>query len=188
MDNGKISVRYARALLNVANEQHCEDEVYQNLVQLTNHYSVSINAFNEALSNPIISKEEKVALLKTAIGEQPHPCLVHFIDFLTLKKRESKIFLIALKYQEMYRKEKNIVKANVTAAAELEESTLQQLRDFVAETFHAEVEMHVNVNPALIGGFTIDIKHDRLDASIKGRLEKMKNQNFPHLHQGMPAL
>ena len=176
MDNGKISVRYARALLETAKDLQCETAVYEGLIRLTDNYSHAITSFNEVLSNPMISPDEKVQLLKTAIGDPIHPCLLQFLDFLTEKKRENKILLIALKYQEMYRKEKNIVKANVTTAAELEERTLQHLRDFVAEAFHADVEMHVTINPALIGGFTIDIEHDRLDASIKGRLEKLKTK------------
>ena len=181
MDNGKISVRYARALLETAKDLQCETAVYEGLIRLSNNYSHAITTFNEVLSNPMISPDEKTQLLKTqllktAIGEPIHPCLLQFLDFLIEKKRENKILLIALKYQEMYRKENNIVKAKVTAAAELEERTLQHLRDFVAETFHADVEMHVTIDPTLIGGFTLDIEHDRMDASIAGRLKQLKEE------------
>ena len=99
MDNGKISVRYARALLNASLEQHCETEVYEGLVRLTNNYSLAINAFNEALSNPMIADNDKVQLLRTAIGEPIHPSIQQFLAFLTEKKRVNKVFLIALKYQ-----------------------------------------------------------------------------------------
>ena len=117
MDNGKISVRYARALLATAKAQQCEGEVYDGLTRLTHNYSYAISTFNEVLSNPMISPEEKRKLLQNAIGEPLHPCLLRFIEFVTEKKRENKILLIALKYQEMYRKEKNILKADVTVAA-----------------------------------------------------------------------
>ena len=174
MDNGKISVRYARALLNNAVEQQCETEVYRQLCQLTANYSLAIQAFNEALSNPMSGDTEKIELLRTAIGEPVHPCLDHFLAFVTEKKRENKIFLIALKYQEMYREMKQLLRADVTAATELDEQALASIRDFVRKTFHREVELRVKVDPSLIGGFTLDIEHDRMDASIKGRLEKLK--------------
>ena len=174
MDNGKISVRYARALLNDANEKHCETEVYGQLMRLTENYSLGISQFNEALSNPMIGSEEKLQLLRTAIGEPVHPCLIRFLEFVTEKKRESKIFLIALKYQEMYRKEKHLLRANVTTAAELDEQTLEKIREYVERTFNCGAEMHVKVDPKLIGGFTLDIEHDRMDASIKGRLENLE--------------
>lgn len=174
MDNGKISVRYARALLGDAVEQHCETEVYRQLCQLTANYSLAIPQFNEALSNPLASGTNKVELLRTAIGEPVHPCLDHFLEFVTAKRRENKIFLIALKYQEMYRETKQLLRTDVTAAAELDDKALESIRDFVRETFHRDVELHMKVDPTLIGGFTLDIEHDRMDASIKGRLEKFK--------------
>ena len=174
MDNGKISVRYARALLSDANEQHCATEVYEQLVRLTANYSLAINQFNEVLSNPMVKPSEKIQLLSTAIEGPVHPCLTHFLEFLTGKHRENKIFLIALKYQEMYRKENNLIRADVTTASELDEKALNSIRDYVRETFHSEVEMHVKIDPTLIGGFTLDIEHERMDASIKGQLEKLK--------------
>ena len=177
MDNGKISVRYARALFETAKEQQCETEVYEQLMRLTGNYSQAIGAFDEALSNPIIAGEEKVKLLKTAIGDQVHPCLARFIEFVSEKKRENKILLIALKYQEMYRKEKNLLKADVTTAAEIDDQALQRITQFVEQTFNRSVEMHTKTNPGLIGGFILDIEHNRMDASVKGRLEKLKTDN-----------
>lgn len=176
MDNGKISVRYARALLSTSLGQHCETEVYEGLVRLTNNYSLAINSFNEALSNPMIADSDKVQLLQTAIGEPIHPCLQQFLEFLTEKKRTNKIFLIALKYQEMYRKHKGIILAKVTTAAAMDDTTLEKICDYLKDAFHLDVEMHVAVDPALIGGFTIDVEHDRLDASLAGRLNQLKKE------------
>jgi len=174
MDNGKISVRYARALLNLACQQQCEAEVYDCLVRLTKQYSLAINPFNEVLSNPMITDSEKIQLILTAIGEPIHPCLRQFLDFVTEKKRVNKIFLIGLKYQEMYRKARNILRADVTTATELDDNTLGKIQSFVEDTFHCSAEMHVKVDPSLIGGFLLDIEHDRMDASIAGRLNKLK--------------
>ena len=176
MDNGKISVRYARALLSEATEQHCETEVYRQLCLLTANYSLAIQQFGEALSNPLASDTEKVELLRATIGEPPHPCLEHFLAFVTSKKRENKIFLIALKYQEMYREMKQLLRADVTAAVELDDKAQESIRNFVREHFHCDVELHLKVDPTLIGGFTLDIEHNRMDASIKGRLEKLKKE------------
>ena len=175
MDNGKISVRYARALFDQAVSEQCAREVYESMKRLTANYSQAINAFDEVLSNPGIKDEEKIKLLQMAVGEPIHPCLAHFLEFLTAKKRENKIFLIALKYQEMYRKANNIIKADITTAMEVDEGTIDQIRTFVEENLHCIADMHVKVDPALIGGFLLDIEHERMDLSIKGRLEEIKD-------------
>lgn len=175
MDNGKISVRYARALFNQAVSEQCAREVYECMKRLTANYSQAINAFDEVLSNPGIVDEEKIKLLHMAIGEPIHPCVANFIEFMTAKKRENKIFLIALKYQEMYRKANNIIKAEVTTAMEVDEGTIDQIRTFVEQNLHCIADMHVKVDPSLIGGFTLDIEHERMDMSVKGRLEEIKD-------------
>ena len=63
MDNGKISVRYARALFQVAQEQGCEAAVYEGFTHFTHNYLLAIGQFNEVLADPIVAREEKVKLL-----------------------------------------------------------------------------------------------------------------------------
>ena len=176
MDNGKISVRYARALLHTAMQEQCADEVYAGLVRLTDNYQLAINDFNEALSNPMVGDDDKVKLLMTAIGEPVHPCLEHFLHFTATKKRINKMFLIALKYQEMYRKENHILRADITSAVAMDEPTATRMQRFLEETFGCVIEMRPSIDPALIGGFTIDLENDRMDASISGRLKKVREE------------
>ena len=176
MDNGKISVRYARALYNQAVSEQCAAEVYDCLARLTANYGMAINSFNEVLSNPMVGSEEKLQLLHTAVGDPVHPCLVRFLEFLTAKKRENKVFLIALKYQEMYRKANHIIRADVTTAMAIDDTTLESIRAFVEQTFHSTVDLHVKVDPALIGGFTLDIEHERMDASVTGQINQLKKE------------
>ena len=176
MDNGKISVRYARALLNLARQEQCEVEVYEGMMRLSQNYEQAMAQFNEILTNPIIGMDEKVNLLKNAVGEPLHPCLAHFIEFVADQKRESSIYRIAMKYQEMYRDSKDILLTRVTTAAELPDKTLRELRCFVEQNFDCKAEMHVTVDPSLIGGFIIDIENDRMDASVAGQLEALKEK------------
>jgi len=176
MDNGKISVRYARALLHTAQELHCDKEVYEGLSRLAVQYSQAIQPFNEALSNPTVSDEEKVQLLLTATGAPVHPCLERFYRFVTEKKRENKIYLIALQYQDLYRKENKLLHASVTTAAPLEAATLEKIRDYLKATFGCDIEMQVQSDPGLIGGFTLDLGNERMDASIAGRLKQLRKE------------
>ena len=176
MDNGKLSVRYARALFSLAVDEHCAAEVYSCMTRLTANYAQAINQFNEVLSNPMVGDEDKIKLLHTAIGEPVHPCVTHFLEFLTAKKRESKVFLIALEYQEMYRKANRIIRADVTTATTVGDTTLDAIREYVEQTFHCTTELHVKVNPSLIGGFMLDIEHERMDASVIGQINKLKKE------------
>ena len=175
MDNGKISVRYARALFQIAQEQGCEDAVYDSLSHFAHNYLLAIAQFNEVLADPIIAKEEKVKLLEMAVGDSMHDTLKQFITFVTEQHREDKMFLIALKYMEMYRKKHNILSTQLTTATELSETTLNKIKSYVEQSFSAQVDMDIAIDPNLIGGFILDIEGSRMDASVAGQLNMLKN-------------
>ena len=176
MDNGKISVRYARALFQTAQDQHCEDAVYEGMTRFTHNYLLAIAQFNEVLADPIVPKKEKVKLIEMAVGDPMHDCLKQYITFLTNQKREDKMPLIAMKYMEMYRAKHNILNAQVTTATELPEETYDRIKAFIKQTFDADTEMDVRIDPSLIGGFILDIENTRMDASVAGQLNAMKNK------------
>ena len=176
MDNGRISVRYARALFQTAQEQGCEDAIYDGLTRFAHNYLLAIAQFNEVLSDPIVVQEEKVKLIEMAVGEPINDTLKQFIAFVTDQKREDKMFFIAMKYMEMYRAKHNILSTQVTTATELSEATYDKIKAFVKQTFDADAEIDVKIDPSLIGGFILDIENTRMDASVAGQLNALKNK------------
>ena len=176
MDNGRISVRYARALFQTAQEQGCEDAIYDGLTRFAHNYLLAIAQFNEVLSDPIVVQEEKVKLIEMAVGEPINDTLKQFIAFVTDQKREDKMFFIAMKYMEMYRAKHNILSTQVTTATELSEATYDKIKAFVKQTFDANAELEVHIDPSLIGGFILDIENSRMDASVTGQLNALKNR------------
>ena len=176
MDNGRISVRYARALFQLAQEQHCEEAVYDGLTRFAHKYLLAIAQFNEVLADPIVAQEEKVKLMEMAMGEPLHDTLKQFIAFVVDQKREDKMFFIAMKYMEMYREKHSILSTHVTTATELSESSYEKIKAFIKRTFDADAEMEVKIDPSLIGGFILDIENTRMDASVAGQLNALKNK------------
>ena len=176
MDNGKLSVRYARALFQTAQQQGCEEAVYDGLTRFAHNYLLAIAQFNEVLADPMVAKEEKVKLVEMAVGEPLHDCLKQFIAFVVDQKREDKMFFIAMKYMEMYRAKHHILSTQVTTATELPEATYDKIKAFVKQTFDADAEIDVKIDPSLIGGFILDIENTRMDASVAGQLNALKNK------------
>ena len=176
MDNGRISVRYARALFQLAQEQHCEEAIYNGLTRFAHNYLLAIAQFNEVLADPIVAQEEKVKLMEMAMGEPLHDTLKQFIAFVVDQKREDKMFFIAMKYMEMYREKHSILSTHVTTATELPEATYDKIKAFIKQTFDADAEIDVKIDPSLIGGFILDIENTRMDASVAGQLNALKNK------------
>ena len=128
MDNGRISVRYARALFQLSQEQGCEEAVYDGLTRFAHNYLLAIAQFNEVLADPIVAKEEKVKLMEMAVGEPLHDTLKQFMAFVADQKRENKMPLIAMKFMEMYRAKHHILSTQVTTATELPEATYDKIK------------------------------------------------------------
>ena len=176
MDNGRISVRYARALFQLAQEQGCEDAVYDGLSRFARNYLLAIAKYNDVLADPIVTDSEKVKLLAMTTGEPLHDLLKQFITFVVEQKREDKMLLIAMKFMEMYREKHHIVSTQVTTATEMPEETYEHIQAFIKQTFGADAEIEAHIDPKLIGGFILDIENTRMDASVAGQLNALKNK------------
>ena len=81
-----------------------------------------------------------------------------------------------MKYMEMYRSKHNILSTQVTTATELSENSYDKIKAFVKQTFDADAEIDVKIDPSLIGGFILDIENTRMDASVAGQLNALKNR------------
>ena len=174
MNNGKISVRYARALYNTAREKGCEKEVYDQLNGFIGQYEANVQQINAVLANPVVGKADRILLLETTVGPDVHPCLKDFLAFVVEKKRENKMFLIALKYGELYREENRILQTRLTTATKLEQTTLDEIKSYIRTRFNANVELQESIDPSIIGGFVFDVGSERYDASIAQQLRQLK--------------
>ena len=79
-------------------------------------------------------------------------------------------------YQEIYRKDKNIVLSKVITARKLKSEALEALRQKVSKSTGKQVVMYDETNEDLIGGFVLELNNLRYDASVKASLEKIESK------------
>lgn len=176
MNDGKISVRYARALLGYAESCGEGDAVYREMLMLSRQLETYASEFQQVLHNPILTRAEKLRVLILASGGEVSTCQERFLSMVLDHHRESNLYLIAMKYLEMYKTKRNILVGKLHSAIELPDDTMQKIRAFVEGVFHAKVEMHAVVDPQLIGGFIVDIDNMRYDASVSGLLNNLRKK------------
>ncbi len=176
MDIGIISVRYARALYKRSVETHCEDQVYAHMQHLTAS-CMQMPALRSAISNPMLSKDNKYKLLVTACGqEELCPVVERFITLVLDKGREDGMQYIANSYLTLYRAEKRIIDAKLTTAVPVGEGTEQKMRQLVEKRTNASVHFTTEVAPEIIGGFILEYDTYRLDASVQNKLNVILKQ------------
>ena len=186
MNQGLIPHRYARALYKVALERNCTKELYAIMKTLAKSFADNPE-LGRVMENPFVSAAEKKSLLLTASGLEKgagDTAAATFGDFTKLLDRNRRLdFMrgIALAYIGIYRMECNIATVTVTSASPLGDDATRRLKEIIhTHSPEATIEYSEKVDPSLIGGFTIAIDNQRLDASVKNELKQLRLKLLSH--------
>lgn len=169
MDLGVISIRYARALLKSASQTHSEEQVYADMLTLSQAY-VDVPQLRKTIANPMISADDKKKILVAACGNNPTELTGKFFTLVLQERREEALQFIASSYITLYRKQKNIIHGKLVTAAAVSPDTEQKMRDMVVQRTKGTVEFLTEVDPDIIGGFILEYDTYRMDASVKSQL------------------
>jgi len=90
--------------------------------------------------------------------------------------RENHLLSIALKYIDLFRKQKNIHYGKLTTASPINAITEKNLIAMVENTTGGTIEMEKVIDPEIIGGFMFEVDFVRWDASISGQLRRIKKE------------
>ena len=130
MEVGILSMRYAKAIIEYAQERGLEDRLYQEFLTLS-HSFCEQPGLREALDNPVIMTKEKLALVCTA-ADGDSKSTREFVRFITLvlrNRREGYLQFISLMYLDLYRKLKHIgVPAKLITAVPVNKETEDRIR------------------------------------------------------------
>ena len=188
MDTGRISVRYAKALLEVAQKNGSANKVYEEMESVSNAF-FAVPDLKKAMNNPHVTTDERKKLLLSAAGNESSPVsseFSKFVDLVTDRKRENYFQSISLVFQDLYRKDNNIIIGKLTTATEVSDQVKEKMKALVAQIANlplgGEVEFLSEVNPNLIGGFQLQVESNLLDASVATQLQEIKKNLIDKAH------
>ena len=168
-----ITTPYAEAFLQVANAAGETEAVIGQARSLLEVWDSSPE-LRDALASPVLEVEAKKAVLVGLFGEQVTPIFLNLLKLLADRKRIGILDAVLERLLELYREQNNIALATVTSATALSES--QQAS--VAEKLKAvagtdKVEINLQVDPSLIGGFVLRVGSKVIDASLSGQVRRL---------------
>lgn len=176
MNEGLIPRRYAKALFLVAKERKLDEKIYDLMKVLETGFAEQ-PALDATLNNPYVSSDDKCRLILTAVGIGKADCslLTDFLRMLVENRRIGMMRLIAIAYVRLYREERGIYKVDVRSAAPLKEADEQRLKRLVERHLHGgTMEYSHSVDPSLIGGFTVSVGNEIVDASVSNELKQLR--------------
>ncbi|MDR2146088.1 MAG: F0F1 ATP synthase subunit delta [Tannerella sp.] len=175
MNTGLISRRYAKALYEYASKRKMENVLYARMQTLVREIN-AIPKLKTILRSPMIPTVYKKDLLAEASGANPEPVYLDFVRLVTENHREEMVFDIAMNYQILYRQRKNISVVSLISAEPMSAEALSRIKNRVQQKTHGEVEFSTVIDRSIDGGFIFQLEDMRLDASVKGQLEKIRRK------------
>jgi F-type H+-transporting ATPase subunit delta len=182
MRNPRLATRYAKSLLDLAQEQNVLEPVLKDMNMLTELCSKSPD-FTLMLRSPVIKGDKKRAVLKAIIGDKVQPVTEGFITLLVKKGREFFLPEMAAAYVTQYKTLKKIHTVQFTTAVKIDETLKQEiLGKITASVKEGTIDLQMDVNEHLVGGFTLEVGDKLFDASIRRDLNDIKKQFTKNLY------
>jgi F-type H+-transporting ATPase subunit delta len=173
MNKGLIPTRYAKALLQFAYQNNAETAVYKDVSQIAQICETE-KRVNTILTNPVLSKQNKIQVIRTIAGENVSPVFNRFIDMIVENERESLLQRICLRYIDLYREKHSIHLVKLTTATAIDTATERRIMDMIKSLVGGTVETVSATSFELLGGFIVDVDSNRWDASLAGQLRRIK--------------
>jgi F-type H+-transporting ATPase subunit delta len=129
------------------------------------------------LDNPAIPLEQREAAIGAALEGRVREPVRRLATLLLRRNRGSILPAVSREFDRLLDRERGIVNAVVTSAAPLSEADLDVVRRRVATMgVGSTVELEQRVDESLIGGLTVRVGDRLIDASVRGRLERLRAQ------------
>lgn len=176
MNISPVAYRYARSLMQLAQEHQAVDSVRDDLLLVANVTEASRD-LQVMLKSPVIKPDSKLKVLGRVFGGQIGHISERFINILVRKGREDMLLEIAQAYQEVYRQANNILLAEVRSAAPLTDEARARVRQMVEQRHPGKkITLNETVDAALIGGAVIRVGDEQIDASVSRRLGDLRRK------------
>ncbi len=127
------------------------------------------------LRNPQLEPRAKAELLDELIGEADE-LVRNFLRLTAEKGRIGEIEEIAREFDRLMAAEERRLNVELTTAYELSDAEARALLKQIEEASGRKVEATQKVDPDLIGGFVLQVGSMRVDASLRGRLNALRQE------------
>jgi F-type H+-transporting ATPase subunit delta len=165
---------YARALFDAALEENRLEQVRAEMAEVAQAVA-EVPALRALLRNPQLDPRARAAALEDMLsgGEQ---LVRNFVLLLADKGRAAQFEEVARELERLVAEREGILSAELTTAVELSDAEARKLLGQIEEAAGRKVEATRKVDPDLIGGVVIQVGSYRLDASVRGRLERLRRE------------
>ena len=165
---------YANALFEAAKERGRLDVARDQLREFVDAVD-DVPELRELLLNPQLDAADKVDALGAILADADE-LVRNFLLLVAEKGRAAELQEIAREFESLVAAEEGVLDVELTTAVELSEDDARKLLDRIEQVSGRRLRATREVDPGLIGGFVLRAGSHRADASVRGRLERLRRE------------
>jgi len=136
--------------------------------------ATSVDELRLMLENPEVDSRVKQDVLGR-IAQGSDEAVVNFVKLLAEKGRAAEIGEAADEFDALVAAEQRVLDVRLKTAHELSDKKFQKILGSIEQASGRKVQAERDVDPDLIGGLVLQAGSMRLDASVRGRLERLRH-------------
>ena len=163
---------YARALIEAAEEAGRVDAVHRDLGELADAVE-STPALAGFLANPQVDSAAKVGVLGE-LADGADALVYNFLRLIAGRGRSGQILGIRDEFQALVDRAQGRVAVELTTAFELSDEEAASIVTQIEQASGRTVEATRKVDSELVGGMILQAGSLRVDASVRGQIERLR--------------
>lgn len=172
----RAAKRYAKGLIQFANESNQAEKINHEMMDLKNAVQSS-RELAQFLGSPVLDSKKKIQI-SNEIFKDFSPVSQNFVKLVLNQGRGDILKEIASQYTELYNKQNNINTAEVISAVALDDAMIQEIVEKAKQKIGADSSFSIEnkVNPEIIGGFILRVGDKQIDSSVRSKLNRLKKE------------
>jgi F-type H+-transporting ATPase subunit delta len=165
---------YAEALLEAVKDAKRLDRVREEF----DDFAAAVAESDELrgfLANPQVESQTKRAALQDLLADSD-ALFLNFVRLLADKGRIAELADVHDEWERLLAREERVLELELTTAVELSDKEAARVVKQIEEGSGRRVVATRAVDPNLIGGLVVQAGSLRLDASVRGRLEQLREE------------
>ena len=175
-DDAVVVRHYAEALVDAAVAENQAEAALEDLEAIDREVLREHPKFSQVLGSSQVPGTEKDRILVDVFGDRVSSVVLRFLRVLNRHGRLGLLSALSREARQIWDRRHKRVPVYVRTAVPLDQGQEQALRERVAGMIAATPIMQVTIDPSLIGGLIVQVGDQVCDASVRNRLEKLRQR------------
>ncbi len=172
-DLSGVATQYAQAIFDLAEKDGKIDRVLGDL-QAINLEINSTPDLAAIVKNPVVPATAKKEVLIAFFSGKCDDLTMRLVEMLADRRRLNVLTAMEAAYHQLLRDKKGIVVGTLVSAEPLDDKQRAHLESELRQKLGKQLELNLQVDSSLIGGYVLRIGDQVIDGSLKGRLQAIE--------------